>query len=97
MGAVGGAAEVGLVPQLAKLREISECAALLGAVDSVRLRTWSPDHAKVVGVETGIYSGGKVIKATKWGAVALAIWDNIPELRPALRIHTGWPADFRGM
>jgi len=45
-----------------------------------------PDVARVVGVETGVYSGPGVIKGTRWDAVGSLIQQGYPELRSAFNI-----------
>lgn len=42
--------------------------------------------ARVVGVETGVFSKAGVIAGTRWGAVASLFRQRYPELRPALEI-----------
>jgi hypothetical protein len=42
---------------------------------------WTPDCAKVVGVETSVYRETKVVKGTRWAGVAMLLWQNYPELR----------------
>ncbi len=50
---------------------------------------WKADHARVVGVETGVYRDGAIVKATRWKSVAQILWANYPELRPAMRFYLG--------
>jgi hypothetical protein len=48
---------------------------------------WTPDRAKVVAVQTCVYTDNKVIRGTRWAGVAVVIWDNFPELHEALAKH----------
>jgi hypothetical protein len=51
-----------------------------------------PDASKsrLVGVETSVFSKARVIKGTKWGAVAALIRTAFPALQPSFEI--AWPA-----
>ena len=51
----------------------------------------TPDasNSRLVGVETSVYPQARVIKGTKWGAVAALIQEGFPELQPAFEI--AWP------
>jgi hypothetical protein len=50
---------------------------------------WQPDHARIVGVQTGYYRKPSLIRATHWGAVAAILHDYCPDLRNILDMHLG--------
>jgi hypothetical protein len=47
---------------------------------------WKHHRPKVVAVQTGVYSGAQIIKATKWVAVSNLIDKAYPDLRPAMKL-----------
>lgn len=63
---------------------------------------WSPEMAKVVAVQTGVYGNEraisyrrkgemaemkvKIVKGVRWSSVIDALWQGFPELRPAIRL-----------
>lgn len=53
------------------------------------LLEWRSDKAKVVGVQTGVYSSKSVIKATRWSVVLEMLNRAFPELRRALPLWRG--------
>jgi hypothetical protein len=50
---------------------------------------WTPERTKIVGVQTGHYTGRSIIKATSWGAVAAVIHRCRPDLRSIIDMHLG--------
>lgn len=50
---------------------------------------WSPDRTRIVGVQTSYYPKTSVIRATHWAAVANALYQRRPDLRPAIEFHLG--------
>jgi hypothetical protein len=46
-------------------------------------------QSRMVAVETGVYSDRRIVKGTKWGAVAELIQQAFPDLRPAFNL--AWP------
>ncbi|HEV2969251.1 MAG TPA: hypothetical protein VGY55_04615 [Pirellulales bacterium] len=52
----------------------------------VPIEEWGRDRARIVAVQTSVYSGKAAIKATRWIAVSTLIHDAFPELRPAMTL-----------
>lgn len=50
------------------------------------MQSWSHRPARIVGVQTGVYSQQKAIKATRWVAVSTLLHDAFPDLRPAFTL-----------
>ncbi len=50
----------------------------------VPLSEWARLRPKVVGVQTGVYPGSQIIKATQWVAVSTLFYEALPDLRPAM-------------
>ena len=46
--------------------------------------SWTPNDAKIVGVQTSVYPKAQAIKGTVWRGVATMIYKVFPELRPVL-------------
>jgi len=70
------------------MKGISGCAVWTIGDLSVPLDQWRNRQPKVVAVETGIYQGSQVVRATRWIAVTTLINEAFPELRPALNLWT---------
>jgi hypothetical protein len=52
---------------------------------------WDPSRTRIVGVHTSHYPKSSIIKATSWGAVAAALYQCRPDLRPVIQFHLGPP------
>jgi hypothetical protein len=50
------------------------------------LPKWKHERPKLVGVQTGVYDGAGVIKATRWAAVVDILYQEFTDLRPALEL-----------
>lgn len=74
---------------LPKLNGISGCSIWKTNYLAIGPEDWTPAHAKIVAVETGVYRVEKAIKATIWKSVATLIYKAFEDLRPALTLH--WP------
>jgi hypothetical protein len=49
---------------------------------------WTPEHARVVAVETRVYGDAhEVVRATHIGAILRLVFDVYTDLRPVLRFH----------
>ena len=48
---------------------------------------WSPSGSRLVGVQTGFFSGCGAIKATRWNAVTTLLHSACPDLRPVLELY----------
>ncbi len=68
------------------LKGMSGCAVWAIGDLEVPLDQWRKRHPKAVAVQTGIYQGSEVIRATRWVAVTTLINEGFSELRPALRL-----------
>ena len=66
---------------------ISGCSMWLGFSERHYMDEWTPNMAKVVGVQTKVYLERKVIQGTRWAGVAAVIWMNYPRLHKALESH----------
>lgn len=66
---------------------ISGSSVWLGFSERHVMDDWTPMLAKVVGVQTMVYSDKKVAQATRWAGVAVVIWKNFLPLRDQLRPH----------
>ena len=53
---------------------------------------WEPEKARIIAVETGLYTVARAVKGTYWGAVARLLWEAFPDLKPAMRLHCDWRA-----
>jgi hypothetical protein len=49
---------------------------------------WSLDHVRIVGVQTGVYKSGAIVRGTAWLVVHQMLWRQYPELHPALSVIT---------
>ncbi|MBK5275740.1 MAG: hypothetical protein JJE30_11890 [Desulfuromonadales bacterium] len=48
---------------------------------------WRSDQARLVAVQTSVYSKRSLIKATRWNALSTLLYTAFPELRPAIELH----------
>lgn len=48
---------------------------------------WRANGAKLVAVQTGVYPGRALIKATRWIAASTLLYSAFPELRSAIKLH----------
>jgi len=70
------------------LRGISGCSVWMIGDITASPRTWTPQSARIVGVETGVFEGATpTIKATKWKAVLSLLYAAFPDLRPSIDFH----------
>lgn len=49
--------------------------------------TWSKNSARIVGIETGVFTGAGAIKATRWSAVTSVLHGAFPDLRRAIEMY----------
>jgi hypothetical protein len=63
---------------------ISGSSIWLGSSERHLMDDWTPELAKVVGVQTKVYTERRVAQGTRWAGVALLLWENLPELHDAL-------------
>lgn len=54
--------------------------------DGDPLDAWTPDHARIVAVETAVYKSGRVIRGTRWLFAYHIIQTSFPELQAPLDI-----------
>ena len=50
-------------------------------------RSWNADRSKIIGVETGVYRSGKVVKGTRWGEVNGLIETEFPQVQKPMELH----------
>lgn len=53
----------------------------------IPINQWHADRAKLVAIQTGVYPGRALIKATRWIAVSTLLHSAFPELRPAIELY----------
>ncbi|HUT93323.1 MAG TPA: hypothetical protein VMY37_27920 [Thermoguttaceae bacterium] len=70
-----------------KLGGISGSSIWMGFADEHYMDDWTPDMAKVVGVQTKLYIRRRVVQGTRWRVVAAALWQGCPDLRDELSDH----------
>ena len=69
-----------------KLEGISGCSVWHTFYKGLKAADWNPDDAKIVGVETCVYSKVGAIRFTKWWVVNQILRTKYPELSAALDI-----------
>jgi hypothetical protein len=72
-----------------ELRGMSGCSVWKIADANSPTRFRNSEHARIVGVQTGVYHKEECIKATKWAAVIGVIVQAIPELRGPVELWRG--------
>lgn len=69
------------------LRGISGCSVwMIGSLD-IPCENWRPEQAKLVAVETGVFSGHSTIKVTRWNAVTTLLYAAFPDLRATIQFY----------
>jgi hypothetical protein len=70
-----------------RLHGMSGCSVWQVYYEGLSTKHWTPDDAVVVGVQTGVYRKGNIIKATRWHVVDQVIRHAYPELAGPLDLH----------
>jgi hypothetical protein len=69
------------------LRGVSGCSVWKIGDFSTPVETWSSINARIVGVETGVFSTRGAIKASRWNAVTTLLYKAFPATRPAIELY----------
>jgi hypothetical protein len=69
------------------LQGISGCSVWIVGHLSVPCCDWRPEAARVVAVETGVFTGRAAIKATRWNAVTTLLYTAFADLRSTISIY----------
>jgi hypothetical protein len=69
------------------LRGVSGCSVWRIGDVSAPVETWSASTARIVGVETGVFSARGAIKAGRWNAVTTLLYNAFPATRSAIEIY----------
>ncbi|MCX7157360.1 MAG: hypothetical protein NTW45_13070 [Rhodocyclales bacterium] len=69
------------------LRGISGCSVWMIGDLTTSCQSWRADQARLVAVETGVFSGRAVIKATRWSAVTTLLHAAFSELRSTIKFY----------
>lgn len=54
---------------------------------NIPISEWQANDARIVAVQTGIYTSNGTIKATRWNSVASLLHAAFPELRPSIEMY----------
>jgi hypothetical protein len=65
---------------------ISGCSIWQVFRDGDSIDSWIPEKARIIGVETGVFKDGRIVKGTRWAFVYHIIYTCFPELRSPLEI-----------
>ncbi len=74
-------------PLPGSLKGMSGCSIWHVYFPGLSLKHWTPDDVVIVGVQTGVYKNGTVIKGTRWSVVDQLIRKTYPELSGPLDLH----------
>lgn len=69
------------------LRGVSGCSVWKVGDLSTPVETWSSSNARIVGIETGVYSTRRAIKASRWNAVTTLLYNAFPATRSAIELY----------
>lgn len=75
---------VGTGPMPDTLRGISGCSIWKTNLMTVGRENWTPAHARIIAVQTQVYTKAQLIRGTMWKIVANLFHKAYPELQPAL-------------
>lgn len=70
-----------------RLNGMSGCSIWQVYYEGLSTKRWTPDDAVVVGVQTGVYKNGTVIRGTRWHVVDQVIRYAYPDLAGPLDLH----------
>lgn len=69
-------------------RGISGCAIWRIGDLTVPVEHWPHIGQRVAAVDTGVYSGSKIIRGTRWNGPITLIYEAFPDLRPAIELYS---------
>ncbi|MFZ4662296.1 MAG: hypothetical protein ACOYNY_35135 [Caldilineaceae bacterium] len=69
---------------------ISGCSIWQIGTSEIPLEQWNSKRAKIVGIQTSVFPENKVIKVTRWSAVASLLYEAYPDIHSAMSL---WYSD----